>query len=366
MKMKKEINSLYIHIPFCRKLCPYCDFSKVIKNNSFEKRYIDQLIKDLSSVEDKFFLFKTIYIGGGTPSCLDYENLIKLLEKISMLKGADCEFTIEANPEDIDENFLKLIKKYGVNRISIGVQSFNKNILSSITRKTEINFIELIEMIKKYIDNINLDIIYGLPGSNISTLQNDLNFINRLDIQHASFYSLSINKGTEFYNKGIKEVDDSVSRGYYDLILKNMRDSGFVRYEVSNFCKPGYESLHNLNYWKNKEYVAIGLNSSGYVWPYRYKNSNNLTQYINGENRIEKELITNGLLKEYYLITNLRLYDGFSLKEYKKIFNEDFLIVNSKNIDEMKKNHLINIDYDRFYCTDEGLILLDRVLLKLL
>ncbi len=361
---KTKISSLYIHIPFCRHICPYCDFAKLIRNDVFEEQYINQLLKDLSSLEGKFFKFKTIYIGGGTPSSLKLSNLERILLIIQKIKFKNAEFTIEANPEDINKDFLELLKKYGVNRISIGVQTFDKNILKSIGRDYSIDFKELVNLVNKYVDNINFDFIYGLPNYNSEVLKKDLGTFFELNVNHASFYSLIVSPGTIYFNKGIKEIDDDQSREYYDYILKEMRNHGFERYEVSNYSKPGFECEHNLNYWKNGQYVAVGLGSSGYEGNIRYINTKNFSEYISGINNKEIERITSKSLKEYYFITNLRLKDGFKLSEYKKIFNEDFLDSYRESVNELVKNKLVEVNGNRFYCTDEGIALLDLVLEK--
>lgn len=363
--MKRKINSLYVHIPFCHSLCPYCDFTKLLLNRKFEDLYIEQLIKDLSFVKDEFFKFKTIYIGGGTPSCLRTDNLEKLLCILNNMRDDSAEFTIEANPEDINDQFLTTLIKYGVNRISIGIQTFDGKILDSIGRNYHLDFNKLISKTKLYISNINLDFIYGLPNYTKSILRNDLNTFFKLDVNHASFYSLIVSPGTIFYNKGIKEDDQDKSREYYDLILKKMRDNGFERYEVSNYSKPGYECKHNINYWRNGKYVAVGLGGSGYVGNERYTNTKNFSEYIKGINNKEIEKITNKSLEEYYLLTNLRLKVGFSLIEYKDLFKKDFLIVFDSHIKKLLEDRLVNIKDNRFYCTDEGLIVLDYVLEEL-
>lgn len=362
---KKRVNSLYIHIPFCRKLCPYCDFSKLILNKKFEDLYIKQLLKDLSSVEDEFFKFNTIYIGGGTPSCLSNNNLVLLLSRIAKIKKDSTEFTIEANPEDIDKEFLSTLKLFGVNRISIGIQTFDSKILDSIGRNYHLNFKNLINEVKSFIPNINLDLIYGLPGYSQSILKNDLDKFFELDVNHASFYSLIVSPGTFFYNNGIKEDDQDKSRNYYDYILLEMRKHGFERYEVSNYSKPNNQCKHNLNYWRNGEYVAIGLGSSGFVGNKRYINTKNFSEYIDGINNQEIEYLTIKTLEEYYLLTNLRLNIGFDLNEYNKIFKKDFLIFFKNSIKQLLKYSLVNVSSNRFFCTDKGLIILDYVLTEL-
>lgn len=361
---QKKINSLYIHIPFCKNICPYCDFTKIIFNKKFSKQYVDQLLIDLQKVKENFFSFETIYIGGGTPSLLEYEDLERLLIKTSPLLNEKGEFTIEANPEDLNDEKLILFKKYGVNRISIGIQSFNKEILNKIHRNYEIDYKGLIKKVKNYISNINVDLIYGFDGQTEEELSEDIDQILKLNTNHISIYSLSVNPGTLFYIKKYKEQDDASSRRFYDLILKKLRDAGFERYEVSNFAKNKEYSKHNLNYRKNEKYVAIGIGASGYVGNIRYTNSKSLKRYLEGKRDIEKEEVSLQDKKEYFFLTNLRLANGFSLNEYENCFNSSFLVDYKDEISSLINDNLLIVN-DRVYCSDEGIMLLDLVLLKL-
>lgn len=362
----KKVNSLYIHIPFCSKICPYCDFVKIIDNEQFKKRYVDEIIKDISFLTANEAKFLTIYIGGGTPSVLNNEELIKLLSAIKPLLKDNYEFTIEVNPESLTIEKLKIFKEYGVNRISIGIQSFNKKILKEINRDFNIDYFKLINLVKKYISNINVDLIYGLPSQNLNILKEDLDNFIKLDINHISTYSLILEKGTEFYLKGVNEVSDEISREYYDYILNYLRSNGFKRYEVSNFAKPGFESRHNLTYRKDEEYLAIGIGASGYIDHYRYKNSASLTKYLKGERDKELEEISFNNDLEYYFICNLRLEDGFNLDEFKNKFHFDFLTKYNDKINKLMSRGLVKVNSGNFSCTDEGIALLDIVLRELI
>ncbi len=362
-KKIKKISSLYIHIPFCDSICPYCDFTKFISKDIFKSKYIDELLKDLRKLYKKNYRFKTIYIGGGTPTCLSYLDLKRLLSFTKLLLNEkDYEFTIEANPESIDESKLRLFKSCKINRISIGIQTFNKNLLKTINRDYGIDYFSLINLVKKYINNINVDLIYGLPNQTKEDLENDLKNIIKLDIKHVSTYSLSINSMSIFYVKKVKEVSEDESRSFYDLILKTLRENGFERYEVSNFAKKGYESKHNTTYWKDEEYFGLGCGASGYIYPYRYKNSSSLTSYLKGKREVEKELVTKEDDIEYFLICNLRLKDGFKIEDFNKKFNIDFLRIYENKIEKFIKNNRLNIKNGRIFCSDEGLITLDLIL----
>lgn len=366
MKRKKKINSLYIHIPFCSNICPYCDFVKLIKNDLFIKQYLNELIIDLNKTINEYKKFKSIYIGGGTPSilnCNDLESILKILKKV---KAFNCEFTIECNPEDINIEKLKLFKKYGVNRISIGIQSFDKKILKEIKRDYGIDYYNLISLVKKYIKNINVDLIYGFKEQTLNDLEEDLNKFIKLNINHLSIYSLIVDKNSIFHNNGYKEQNEDDSRIFYDYIVSFLRKHGFKRYEVSNFAKKHKFSKHNMNYWKNNEYLALGIGASGYIDNIRYRISPSFKDYIKGNRIIEKEVLTKDLVKEYFFITNLRLEDGFMIRKFNKIFKTDFLIDYKDIISDLIKNDLVKIKNGYFSCTDKGLIILDRILLKFL
>lgn len=365
--MKNKAQSLYIHIPFCNKICPYCDFFKIIKNKKIEDAYIKRLILDIQNIKKEGYKFKTIYIGGGTPSCLDVNNLELLLIKINTLDLTELEeFTIEINPESIDEYKLKLFKKYKISRISIGIETFNKELLKYLNRDYEMDYFSLIELIKKYFKNINVDLMYGFKNQTLNDLKYDLiNFI-KLDVPHISIYSLIIEPNTIFYIKNEEVEDNDKNRLFYDNILLFLRNNGYKRYEVSNFSKLGYESKHNLTYWKNEEYVALGANASGYQNNIRYQNTKSINKYINGINEQEKEYIDLDLEKEYYLITNLRLEDGFNLLKYKELFNEDFYSTNKKIIDNFIEQGLLVIDNNQIKTTDSGMMLLDLILKELI
>ncbi len=364
MKRKKKINSLYIHIPFCSNICPYCDFVKLIKNDLFIDQYLKELKKDLHNIKNGYKKFKSIYIGGGTPSILNCKDLEIILRILFKLKKINCEFTIECNPEDINIEKLKLLKKYGINRISIGIQSFNEKILREIKRDYQIDYFKLIKLVKKYIKNINVDLIYGFNGQTLNDLENDLKKFTKLNINHLSIYSLIVDKNSIFFNQGYKEQNEDDSRIFYDYIVDFLRKNGFKRYEVSNFAKKKKYSRHNLNYWKNGQYLAIGIGASGYVDNFRYRIAPSFNEYIKGKRIIEKEILTKDLMKEYFFITNLRLEDGFKIKEFNKIFKTNFLIDYKDIVSELLKEDLVMIKSGYFSCTDKGIAVLDRILLK--
>lgn len=357
-------NSLYIHIPFCEHICPYCDFTKLFYFSKFSKPYLDSLFKEIDSYHLK--KMETIYIGGGTPTSLSDDEFESLLKKVSKLLKDGGEFTCEANVENLTTQKLSLMARYGVNRLSIGIQSTHDNRLSQIGRFH--TFEKAKEVIKKARDagfkNINVDLMYGFSGQALDEVKDDVKNILSLNTEHVSIYSLIVSPGTLFFNKNIQEQNQDDSRLFYDTILKMMREAGYERYEISNFSKPGYESRHNLVYWHNQEYYGVGLGASGYVNGVRYKNTPNLDNYLKGDFVFEREKVDQKLLREYFLMTHLRLKEGFSLCEYKELFGEDFLIKYKEKIDEYAKNNFVKIGDGKFAFTDDGLMVMDRLILS--
>lgn len=365
MNQQKKINSLYIHIPFCSHLCAYCDFTKLIYNEKFASKYLESVFFELDSYNiDKV---KTLYIGGGTPTSLNDHDFELLLKKASSYLDIDYEFSVEANVENLTDNKLAIMKKYHVNRISIGVQSSNDVVLQNYNRHHCFDDAKkVINKVKQYgFNNINVDLIYGYEGQTLTDLDNDLNNFLSLDVPHISTYSLTINKGTMFYNKHYQEQNQDDSRLFYDHILNKLRKSGYSRYEISNYCKPGYESKHNLTYWKNEQYYGIGLGASGYINNIRYTNTKNLNKYINHQFIDEQEIVDKNNLFEYFLLTNLRLEKGFSRLRFKEIFNYDLYEAKKDIFDEMIKKQLIQVD-ENIHLLDEGLIIMDSIILKLI
>ncbi len=362
LKNQKTINSLYIHIPFCRNICFYCDFPKLLKNPDLEKKYLIALIKELKSQKINHKL-KTIYIGGGTPSSV---NLLPLFKELSKYLDKDTEFTVEANVLDINIDLLKQYKNYGVNRISLGVQSLNNDLLIVLGRKhCRLDVLNKIKLTKRYIKNINVDLIYGYKELSLEKLKKEIKDYLNLNVNHISTYSLEIHKCTKFYNDKRKDLDTSIVREQFDLIYSSLTNHGYNRYEISNFAKEGYESKHNITYWKDNEYYGIGLGAASYKNKVRYKNTLNIFNYLSGKYQMEKEKISLEDDKKYYLMLNLRLSDGIKLKEYKKRFNIDLLDEKREAINKLIKRKLLLIKNDYLLTTYEGSMLLDIILEEL-
>ena len=364
-KMTNKPSSLYIHIPFCEHICHYCDFPKLQYFTSLAEKYLEMLQEELTSSNINHSL-KTIYIGGGTPTSLEdhlFEKLLNMLQPYS--KDVE-EFTIEANPESLSIKKLTMLKKYGVNRISLGVESTDDKILALLNRHHTFNDVKTAIRHARNLgfNNINVDLILGLPQVTKNMLLQDINSLIDLEVEHISCYSLSIHPHTKFYLDGIKEVSDDYSRELYDLIANQLTEAGFIHYEVSNWAKPGRFSLHNLTYWKDDQYYGIGLGASGFVDKYRYRNTNSINQYNNGQFLGSKELVTYEDDKVYYLMLSLRTILGLSFNEYQKRFGEDFLSIHQPSITSFINEGLLKIEDNHLIPTYEGMMILDQIVVQ--
>ncbi len=365
--MKSQAESLYVHIPFCEHICRYCDFSKVLFEEKWAFPYVQQLEKEILSFNISKGSLNTIYVGGGTPSCLPSSLLESLLSFLYPYLKEGGEFDLEGNPESLSLEKLLLIKKCGVNRLSIGVQSSDPALLAFMGRKHDFLMAKRsVEDAKKAgFDNISCDLIYGLPNESDATLAKDIDSLLSLDVDHLSTYCLSVSPGTYFYSHKVQEMDQNLAGGQYELILKRLREAGYDRYEVSNFARNGKKSRHNLVYWKDEQYYGAGLGASGYLGKTRYTNTKNLDSYLKGGREGSKDVLDEkGELEDYFL-TNLRLEEGFSLKSFKERFGFEFAERYHEALKKPLQEGLAVFGPDSFKATDKGILLLDRLLLAL-
>ena len=312
------VKSAYIHIPFCNNICSYCDFCKLLYNKNFVKKYLDALEKEIIN-NYKNEILDTIYVGGGTPSSLSVSELNKLFSIIKIFKlSKEYEFTFEVNIEDITEEKLEILKENKVNRLSIGIESFNDKYLKYLGRNYTSDIInEKVELAKKYFDNINVDLMYALKNESLDDLEEDIDKILKLDIKHISCYSLIIEKNTKLYIDNTKYISDDLDSDMYDLIDKKLENK-YHRYEVSNYSITSYESRHNLTYWKNNEYYGFGLGAAGYIDNIRYTNTRNLSKYISGSYEGQEEVLTKEDKIKYEFILGLRLTSGINKDNFNK------------------------------------------------
>ncbi len=317
--------SIYIHIPFCKSICSYCDFCKFYYNEKWVDKYLIALEKEITSRYNNE-LIDTIYIGGGTPTSLNINQLKKLLQLTKLFNFKTIEFTVETNV-DLDLTKIKLLKKYGVNRISIGVQTVNKKHLKFLNRNhTKEEVINLVNQLKKYDFNINIDLMYGMPNQTLAELENDLDFILSLDVNHISTYSLIIEPHTKIYIDNVTNIDEDLDYQMYRLI--NQKLNNYVHYEISNYAKEGYYSKHNLVYWNNLEYYGFGIGASGYVDDVRYDNTKSYQNYIDGNYVLESHRLSKKEQIENEFILGFRKLKGINIFKFKEKYKIDILNIN--------------------------------------
>ena len=315
--------SIYIHIPFCTTICTYCDFCKMYYNKKYVGEYLDSLKNEIEE-RYKGEKVKTIFIGGGTPTSLDENELIKLLEIIKIFDVCDnIEFTIESNIESITEDKLKIMKDYGVNRLSIGVQSLNDDVIKILGRvHTKEEVYSKVALVKKYFDNVSIDMIYAVT-SDVEAVKTDIRELLKLDIPHISAYSLIIEDKTILKINDFQSIDEDVDYKMYRYIEQTLEDNGYIHYEISNYAKKGYESKHNLVYWNNEEYYGFGLSSTSYIGNVRRENTKNLNKYLNGIYLAEENYEDKDVRMENEIMLGLRKVEGLNLDTFKKKYNID-------------------------------------------
>lgn len=368
------VKALYIHIPFCDHICIYCDFYKMLKTNDEVNRYFNYLIKEIDLKKEYLNNIETIYIGGGTPSVIDENNLLKLFNKLSLYIDLSKikEFTFECNPKDVNLNLISIFKKYNVNRISLGVQTLNNHKLKILNRNHIDNDVyKAINLLKdNNIDNISCDLIYGLRDDNIELLKNDAIKLINLGVKHLSCYTLIVEDRTILKHMidtiNYKPLDDDKEALIYYNLSLFLEKNNFKRYEISNYCLEGYESKHNLIYWMNENYIGIGAGASYFINNVRYKNISNLKKYYSGieNNQLvyeEKEVLTkeDDIFNEIML--KLRTSKGINLKDFSKKYNISFKDVTdyNKHINEgnlIEKDGYVYINPKKTYVMNSILV----------
>lgn len=313
--------SAYIHIPFCKSKCKYCSFISFTCNQG---DYIKHLLREID-LNYKGESLKTLYFGGGTPSLLKLEDVESIINKFNFEVGA--EVTFEMNPDDAEIGYLSKLKAMGVNRLSLGAQTFNDRILTQIGRRhNSEETIGAVELAKQAgFDNINLDLIYGLPNTeNLEILKNDLEILMSLEIQHISTYGLKIEGGSYFYKHRPENLpDDDLQADMYLKINEELENGGFKRYEVSNFAIPSRESRHNLNYWNNEEYYGFGLAAHGYIDGIRYSNAKTFERYASSYRDVQHR-VSNAEKLEEEIFLGFRKEAGIDTEKIKSLYGIEF------------------------------------------
>ena len=304
-------DAIYIHIPFCARKCEYCDFLSFNADKYQIDKYIEHLINEIKSYGHN--TYDTVYIGGGTPSFIETRHIKAIIESLNITKNP--EITIEVNPNSAILEKLYQYRSIGINRLSIGIQSFDDNMLKVLGRLHNAHeaTATYANAQKAGFSNISLDLMFALPDESLSQLRNDLDILMGLSPNHFSIYSLIWEEGTPFYDKKAKgvlrEADNDLEAAMYEMIIDVAKHNGYHHYEISNFAKDGYQSRHNTKYWQNKPYVGVGLGASGYLGNVRYKNTSSLDEYYAGNIVAEIEEITQDDFEQYEAILALRLLE---------------------------------------------------------
>lgn len=353
--------SLYLHLPFCQTICTYCDFCKIFYHQPWVQPYFHQLQQEFKSLYHGEVL-ETIYIGGGTPNVLSDAELTQLLEWLDELpKTENCEYTIECNVELLTESQLNLFHNYGINRLSIGIQTVQSRFLHFLGRhhiKEEVQ--QKVRLAKQYPFSINLDLMYAFPTETIDEVTADLEFFLSLNVDHISTYSLMIEPHTTLFLKHVKPVDEDLDDAMYQRICSMLKQK-YQHYEISNFCKQGKESRHNLTYWQNRPYYGIGVGASGYNQNIRYTNTKSFNQYIQGNYLREEEFIQKKDEMSYEMILGLRLQEGVSIETFQKKYQTlPWQVFDLKQQLDRKnlilQDGFLKIPEEKFYISNEILL----------
>lgn len=383
---RKEIG-IYVHIPFCKQKCSYCDFCSYANKEDLIIKYVKYLIKEIEDVgknnridfengKDDLLSVKTIYIGGGTPSLLDSKYIVEIVKTIQEnfeIKN-DAEITIEVNPGTVTLEKLEEYHNAGINRLSIGLQSTHEHLLKSIGRiHTYFDFLDSYRFAREAgFENINVDLMIGLPGQTLQEVQDSIEEIVSMEPEHISVYSLILEEGTPLTKKvedGLLELpEEEIERKMYWCVKNVLEKNEYIHYEISNFAKTGYESEHNLDCWRQKEYIGFGIAAHSYTNGVRYSNIENIEEYIENyekdkteENFIFHEKQNLESMQKEYMLLGLRKIEGVSIQEFKNKFVANPVFLYHEQLEKLVKEELIEIDGDNIKLTNKGLDLANIV-----
>ncbi|HGD1506430.1 TPA: radical SAM family heme chaperone HemW [Streptococcus agalactiae] len=369
--MLKKPTSAYVHIPFCTQICYYCDFSKVFTKNQPVDAYLQALIREFRSYD--ITELRTLYIGGGTPTSISAVQLDYLLTELSRDLNLNTleEFTIEANPGDLTVDKIEVLQKSAVNRVSLGVQTFNDKHLKRIGRShNEAQIYSTIDALKTAgFQNISIDLIYALPGQTMDDVRSNVAKALSLNIPHLSLYSLILEHHTVFMNKmrrgKLHLPTEDLEAEMFEYIISEMERNGFEHYEISNFTKPGFESRHNLMYWDNVEYYGVGAGASGYLDGIRYRNRGPIQHYLKGVSegnaRLSEEVLSKNEMMEEELFLGLRKKEGVSIGKFEQKFGTSFEKRYGQIVQELQSDGLLKENNGFIQMTKKGLFLGDTV-----
>lgn len=366
---------IYLHIPFCKKLCFYCDFYHVLLKDGKDE-FIEALLVEAGQrknyLEDE--IISTIYFGGGTPSLFTVEELAVILARLRELfiMEANCEITIELNPDDVTPEYLKGIKTLGINRISLGIQSWRDYELRKLNRRHNAQAAKdaLVNIFDSGFENVTIDLIYGIPGMTLQEWSDDLDYTFQFDIKHLSAYHLTIEPGTVFgklVEKGeMTEIDEELSTAMFNRLIEKAEAAGFVHYEISNFGKPGYFSIHNTNYWKQVNYIGLGPSAHSFNGYSRQWNMRDLKGYIKavraGKPFFESEDLDSRKRFNEYIMTSLRTMWGIDLAYVEAAFEKEGYdyVVNLSG--KFRDYGLMNMNKKNLVLTNQGKMISDNII----
>ena len=369
----KEIG-IYVHIPFCKRKCYYCDFISFSNKDSKVEEYIEAVKKEIELQKIKSTI-TTVYIGGGTPSYIESKYIKEIMEEIKQKNiSKEAEITIEVNPGTVTLEKLKDYKDAGINRLSIGLQSAQDELLKQIGRIHNYEqFLETYKMARKVgFKNINIDLMLGLPNQRIKDLKESLETVVELQPEHISVYSLIVEEGTPIANKiengDLELPEEDLERNMYWYVKNTLELNGYKHYEISNFARDGYQSKHNMNCWKQKEYIGIGLAAHSYRDITRYSNTGQLGEYIRNvqkenleRNRIIHEIQKEDDTKKEYMLLGLRQIDGIQISKFKERFGDNPIYLFRNELKKLSEEDLICIDDDNIKLTNKGIDLANLV-----
>jgi oxygen-independent coproporphyrinogen III oxidase len=366
---------IYLHVPFCRKKCFYCDFYKTTETD-LRKQYLNSLLKEMESSVGylKGEEIETIYFGGGTPSVLDQKEIGTVLLKIRQLFNISKtpEITFEANPDDITASYLSALKNLGINRLSIGIQSFDDNHLKMMNRRHDGSQAErALDLCSSgEFDNISADLIFAVPGMTNDQLIKNLEILNHYPVNHLSVYYLTIHKGTGFFKQiaagSLKEMNDEAGIEQFGVLLDYMEEKGFEHYEISNFARNGNYSKHNSNYWSGIPYLGLGPAAHSFNRESRQWNVSDLKKYIHGTETgnpfLKREYLSPEDKYNEYVMTSLRTKWGVNIQEIKKNHGDQFFSYFMKTVNEFINNGFVTGRGSHFFLTRSGIFISDKII----
>lgn len=371
----KEVG-LYVHIPFCKKKCNYCDFCSLPQGDrEVPAAYVDRLCEEIDSYKGENITLSTIFFGGGTPTLLSVDDMKKIFSSIhsSFAVSLSAEVTFEANPGTVTRDKMIAYKTLGFNRVSIGMQSAHENELKKLGRIHNFSeFLESYRLIRSVgFDNVNVDVMYGIPHQTKESFAQTLESVTSLNPEHISCYGLIVEEGTPFYKEReslpIPSLDDECDM--YDFACAFLSSKGYSHYEISNYAKPNFESKHNLCYWRTKDYIGVGASAHSCYMGKRFSNTSDVLEYIHSStvnNMSSAPLITDEDARYEFAMLALRLKEGFSLNEYQAKFGASFTDGKEDVLKNLIGAGLLNISDGRISLTEKGFYLSNSILIEIL